>query len=179
MKEGTLEERIGFWSEIEKEILGKSEEELRTEMLRCLEYIQDNFGTPKQYYNFSNPKQDEINKKIDRLQNIRTVLLCNEDKTKKIYDLIVQSNGGEKISKKEERGFAKFYITIREYFLFAYGEPRLSPGGSVSGIYHPYSDLKNTVRWFAVCLEKGPTNVQDRIEKYSQEAGKQPESQYR
>lgn len=178
MKKKTLEERIGFWSEIEKEILDKPEKELRTEMLSCLKYIHDNFSTPKQYYDFSNPEQDEINEKIDRLQNIRIVLLCNADKTKKLYNIVMQSNGGKKTPREEdERSFAKFYLTIRETYLHCYNEPK-SNVGAASGIFHPYSDLKNTVKWLTVCLEKGPVNVQDLIEKYSQEAGKPTASQY-
>lgn len=172
----TLEETIGFWSKIEKEILEKPEEELKAEMLGHLEFICAHFGTPKQYYNFSNPSQDEINKRIDRLQDIRNVLLQNEEKTRKLFNVIVKANS--KKESKDERNFAKFYMAIRESYLHFYGEPRLSVGGSTQGIFHPYSDLKHAAKWFTIHLEKGPSNVQDLIEKYSQQAGKQPAQSY-
>ena len=176
MAEG-LEAKVEFWVPIEKEILDTPAGKLRNEMLEDLKFIYERCGTPEQYYNFTNPEQDEINKRIDKLQNIRNVFLMNPDKLKELYDVICDNTDAAP-KKDDKRDFAKFYMSIRDSYLISYGELKGMPGGQIAAIYHPFSDLKNAIRWLAIYLEKGPSKVCDNVEEFSQKAGKQPEQQY-
>lgn len=169
MAKQAKQESYERFSDLEERIIGTNANKLRKQMLNDLYFILNNFGTPKQYYNFTNPKQSEINKRIDKLQNIRAILLENPETVKEIYKTAVE--------KFDEREFAKFYLEIRENFLSSYGETRVGAGGQ-AGFWFTYSSAKNLIRWYILELEKGSSKVTDLVEEFSRKAGMQSESKY-
>jgi hypothetical protein len=158
--------------DLEERITRLSGRQLRSKMLKSVNFILDNFGQPKDYYQGTNPKIEKINDKILELRHIHNVVINPNDECmmEKLYKACI---GNEVESTSED--YSAFYIGFfKSTWVPAYGDTIMPTPGDPGA----YTIMQNTLWKLKSLLETGRVNDSNgRFDEYSKSLGvTQPEN---
>ena len=105
------------WKELKEKLKNLSGKDVINEITQNIEFIIENYRTPREFYKWENPKMEEINQKVIYLRQISMIIFSkeNEEIIKKIW---------ESIDGKDKADYISFVVFFKNTMsgIIPYGE---------------------------------------------------------
>ena len=137
-----------MWQELEERVQKLDSKELRTELLRDIDFVLENLGQPRDYYKHTNPNIIELNERLDKIRQIRYILF-DDDKEKIMENLFSACDTKEEGTKD---AYKRFYVRLCNFLnVWPYGdEVNFSPSS-----FGGFASLKDHLWGARTLLELG------------------------
>ena len=170
----SLSPKIRLWEKLMAEMEVMSGQQLKKEILKNVDFIIKNYGfNPKEYYECTNKKLKEINKKVENLRHMHAIMFDekNEEMIKKLY----KACAGNKKSTSDE-AYKKFYLDLWDSMaMWYYGDDFQVTIQRSS--FSPYTRLKAKLANIMLMLETGKViEMEEKYNKYYKAIKYKPES---
>ncbi len=162
-----------MWKELEDSLDNATGEDLKNKLTTYVDFILNNFGQPKDYYDGTLKEIEEVNKKIEDLILIHRVIFAPDKE--KIVEKLYAAGSGTQPSKNNH--YKDFYVNLGDTLNLWYYGDKIELGANNWG---SYTQLKNRLLGLKRLLETAKLpNIREKSEAYAKELSKQPEGQYR